>query len=90
MATSPGGIFWEEELRMQRFWKYAACAAAILLVAPGAALAQTKAPAKATAGKAKASGRASLATLGGHPNLNGVWQVLEVAVQVWVAAEGGE
>jgi hypothetical protein len=66
---------------MQRFWKYAACAAAILLVAPGAALAQTKAPAKATAGKAKASsGRtAGPATLGGHPNLNGVWQVLEVA-----------
>jgi len=72
---------------MQRIWKYAACAAAILLVAPGAALAQqAKAPAKATAGKAKATagtaGRsrtAGPATLGGHPNLNGVWQVLSVA-----------
>jgi hypothetical protein len=66
---------------MQRIWKYAACAAAILLVAPGAALAQAKAPAKATATKAKASsGRtAGPATLGGHPNLNGVWQVLEEA-----------
>ena len=65
---------------MQRFWKYAACAAAILLVAPGAALAQQ---AKAPASKAKAAGagksKMALATLGGHPNLNGVWQVLEVA-----------
>src|SRR6185437_15861261 len=83
-ATSPEGIYWEEELRMQRIWKYAACAAAILLVAPGAALAQqAKAPAKATAGKAKATSSAGPrarstgpATLGGHPNLNGVWQVL--------------
>ena len=70
---------------MQRFWKYAACAAAILLVAPGAALAQgAKAPAKAApaAGKAKAAGgsrTAGPATLGGHPNLNGVWQVLNTA-----------
>jgi hypothetical protein len=72
---------------MQRFWKYAAAAAAILLVAPGAALAQqAKAPAKAktaTAARAAApAGRARTAqpaTLGGHPNLNGVWQVLSVA-----------
>ena len=69
---------------MQRFWKYAACAAAILLVAPGAALAQgAKAPAKAkataaagTAAKGRSNGPA---VLGGHPNLNGVWQVLSVA-----------
>jgi hypothetical protein len=69
---------------MQRIWKYAACAAAILLVAPGAALAQqAKAPAKAAPAKAKAttsgSRTAQPATLGGHPNLNGVWQVLSTA-----------
>jgi hypothetical protein len=68
---------------MQRFWKYAAAAAAILLVAPGAALAQqAKAPAKAkaaTATRAARSRTAQPATLGGHPNLNGVWQVMSVA-----------
>lgn len=71
---------------MQRFWKYAACAAAILLVAPGAALAQpAKAPAK-PAGKATGaaapaarSRTAQPATLGGHPNLNGIWQVMSTA-----------
>jgi hypothetical protein len=68
---------------MQRFWKYAACAAAILVVAPSATLAQgAKAPAKKATAAAGAAGRgrtAGPATLGGHPNLNGVWQVLEVA-----------
>jgi hypothetical protein len=87
MGNVPGGdINWEEELRMQRFWKYAACAAAILLVAPGAALAQqAKAPAKAKATATRAaaprsrSRTAGPAMLGGHPNLNGVWEVLSVA-----------
>src|ERR1700744_6245566 len=69
---------------MQRFWKYAACAAAILVVAPGAALAQAaKAPAKAkaspAAGTAGKGRTAQPATLGGHPNLNGVWQVMNTA-----------
>jgi hypothetical protein len=65
---------------MQRFWKYAACAAAILLVAPGATLAQgTKAPAKKAPAAASKGKTAQPATLGGHPNLNGVWQVLSVA-----------
>jgi hypothetical protein len=72
---------------MQRFCKYAACAAAILLVAPSATLAQpAKAPAKAApakaAGAAAPAGRsrtAQPATLGGHPNLNGIWQVLNTA-----------
>ena len=66
---------------MQRFWKYAACAAAILLVAPAGALAQqAKAPAKAkAAGPAGGARTANPATLGGHPNLNGVWQVMNTA-----------
>jgi len=72
---------------MQRFLKYAACAAAILLVAPSATLAQpAKAPAKSApakaAGAAAPAGRsrtAQPATLGGHPNLNGIWQVLNTA-----------
>jgi len=65
---------------MQRFWKYAACAAAILVVAPGAALAQgAKAPAKKAAAAAGKGHSAGPATLGGHPNLNGIWQVLNTA-----------
>ena len=68
---------------MERIWKSAAAAAALLLVAQGGALAADQ-PAKA-AGKAKAThaagGAAKMgpATLGGHPNINGIWQVLNSA-----------
>jgi hypothetical protein len=67
---------------MERIWKCAAAAAAVLLVAQGGALAADQ-PAKA-AGKAKTThagaGRTTgPAMLGGHPNLNGVWQVLNTA-----------
>jgi len=69
---------------MERLWKCAAAAAAVLLVAQGGALAADQ-PAKA-AGKAKATRTAGgarstvgPATLGGHPNLNGIWQVLNTA-----------
>jgi len=69
---------------MERIWKCAAAAAAVLMVAQGGALA-ADAPAKA-AGKAKAAhaggasaSKAGPATLGGHPNLNGIWQVLNTA-----------
>src|ERR1700761_675441 len=63
---------------MERLWKCAAAAAAVLMVAQGAALAAA-APAKASKAKATHAGSVSLATLGGHPNLNGVWQVLNTA-----------
>lgn len=67
---------------MERLWKCAAAAAAVLLVAQGGALAADQ-PAKA-AGKAKATHTGASRTvgpamLGGHPNLNGVWQVLNTA-----------
>ena len=66
---------------MERIWKSAAAAAALLLVAHGGALAADQ-PAKA-AGKAKAThaagGSMAPAMLGGHPNINGVWQVLNSA-----------
>jgi hypothetical protein len=62
---------------MERLWKFAGALAAISLVAPGAALAQQ--PAKKPAAHASAKSGVSSATLGGHPNLNGVWQVLSVA-----------
>jgi len=68
---------------MERIFKCAAAAAALLLVAQSGALA-ADAPAKA-AGKTKATahaggaGKMGPATLGGHPNLNGVWQVLNTA-----------
>jgi len=69
---------------MERLWKCAAAAAAVLLVAQGGALAADQ-PAKA-AGKAKATRTAGgarstvgPATLGGHRNLKSIWQVLSVA-----------
>jgi hypothetical protein len=60
---------------MERLWKFAGALAAISLVAPGAALAQQ--PAKKPAASAKSG--VSSATIGGHPNLNGVWQVMNTA-----------
>jgi hypothetical protein len=63
---------------MERIWKCAAAAAAVLMVAQGAAFA-ADAPAKASKAKATHAGSVSLATLGGHPNLNGVWQVMNNA-----------
>ena len=63
---------------MERIWKCAAAAAAVLMVTQGAALA-ADAPAKASKAKATHAGSVSLATLGGHPNLNGVWQVMNTA-----------
>ncbi len=63
---------------MERIWKCAAAAAAVLLVAQGGALAADKAG-KAKAPHASGGAKVQPATLGGHPNLNGVWQVLETA-----------
>jgi hypothetical protein len=79
---------------MERTWKLAAGAAAVLMFASGGALAATPkaapAPAKA-APAAKTSAKAapvrrggktasaSVARLGGHPNLNGIWQVMNSA-----------
>ena len=63
----------EDRQRMQRLMKLAAGAAAIMLVAAGAA--QAKAPAH-HAGKASAKGGASAATIAGKPNLNGIWQAM--------------
>ncbi len=68
---------------MKRCWTLAAGAAAVALFAAGGALAAQPAhhPAKAAkAGKAaRHSGQASLARLGGKPNLNGIWQVMNSA-----------
>jgi hypothetical protein len=64
---------------MQRLWKYAAAAAAILAVAPCGAMAAAKSKAPAARSASATAGRAQPATLGGHPNLNGVWQVLNTA-----------
>ena len=70
---------------MERYWKLAAGAAAVALIAASGALAAAPAahpaakaaPAKAGA-KHKGKG-AELARLGGHPNLNGIWQVMNSA-----------
>ena len=66
---------------MERLWKCAAAAAAVLMVAQSGALAAE--PAKAGKAKATQAGggasRLQPATLGGHPNLNGVWQVMTTA-----------
>ena len=69
---------------MERNWKWAAGAAAILLFTAGGALAAPAAhPAAKSAahkgGAAASHGGASLARLGGHPNLNGIWQVMNGA-----------
>lgn len=67
---------------MDRIRTAAAALAVILLAAPASgALAQAaKAKPKAAAGAAKTGSRVgNPATLGGHPNLNGVWQVMNTA-----------
>ena len=61
---------------MGNFLKLAA-ASAIVLAAPAAMAA--KAPAKATAKAAARAPAGSIARIGGHPNFNGVWQVLSTA-----------
>jgi hypothetical protein len=58
---------------MERIWKCAAALAGVLLVAQGGALAAEPAHHSAK------SGAASPALLGGKPNLNGVWQVMNTA-----------
>jgi hypothetical protein len=62
---------------MQRFWKLAAPMAAVLLVAPSGVLAKeaVKHAGKPAAGAATAQS----ARLGGKPNLNGIWQVMNTA-----------
>lgn len=67
---------------MERIWKCAAAAAALMFVAQGGALAADKAAkpkATGAAGAARASKGTGPATLGGHPNLNGIWQVMNTA-----------
>ena len=58
---------------MERLLKFAAGLAAIALVAPSGALAAD------TAHHSPKAGGASSALLGGKPNLNGIWQVLNTA-----------
>jgi hypothetical protein len=58
---------------MSRFWRLAGATAAILLA--GAGMAEAKAPSRA----APAAGATAPARLGGHPNLNGIWQALNTA-----------
>ena len=58
---------------MERIWKCAAALAGVLLVAQGGALAAEPAHHSAK------SGAASSGLLGGKPNLNGVWQVMNTA-----------
>jgi len=60
---------------MQRYWKIAAGATAILLVSASGALA--KAPAKQ--GKATAASTSSSALIAGKPNLNGIWRAMSTA-----------
>jgi len=71
---------------MTPYWKLAAGAAAVALFTASGALAATAAqPAKPAQHVAKASaaarhsGKVSLARLGGKPNLNGIWQVMNTA-----------
>lgn len=69
---------------MERYWKLAAGAAAVALFAASGALASTPAqtPAHhvAKAGPAaRHAGKVSLARLGGKPNLNGIWEVMNTA-----------
>ena len=63
---------------MERNWKWAAGAAAILLFTASGALAAGPAHPAAHKGAA-AAGHVSLARLGGHPNINGIWQVMNTA-----------
>ena len=64
---------------MERLWKCAAAAAAVLLVAQGGAFAAEAKGGKAKAAHATGGAKVQPATLGGHPNLNGLWQVFEPA-----------
>jgi hypothetical protein len=74
---------------MERYLKSVAGAAVIVLLAASGASAATAAPTAAKAapaahhaakGKAAAGHGAAMARLGGHPNLNGVWQVADTSV----------
>jgi hypothetical protein len=65
---------------MERHWKLAAGAAAVALFAASGALAAPAGHPVAKAGAAgHHAGKASLARLGGKPNLNGIWQVMNTA-----------
>ena len=65
---------------MERHWKLAAGVAAVALFAAGGALAAPPAHHGAMPGAgARHKGMVSLARLGGKPNLNGIWQVMNTA-----------
>ncbi len=66
---------------MERNWKWAAGAAAILLFTASGTLAATTAHPAHRGGPAAAgaSHGVSLARLGGHPNINGIWSVVNGA-----------
>ena len=72
---------------MERYWKLAAGAAAVALFAASGALASPPAakasPAPRHLAKAKPAarrgGKVDLSRLGGKPNLNGIWQVMNTA-----------
>jgi len=63
---------------MARYWKLAAGVAAVAMFAASGALAAPAAH-HAKAGPAAKTGKVSLARLGGKPNLNGIWQVMNNA-----------
>ena len=65
---------------MERYWKLAAGAAAVALFAASGAMASPPAHSVAKASPAAHhSGKVSLTRLGGKPNLNGIWQVMNTA-----------
>ena len=65
---------------MERYWTLAAGAAAVALFAAGGAQASQPAHHVAKASPAaRHVGKVSLARLGGKPNLNGIWQVMNTA-----------
>ena len=64
---------------MERYWKLAAGAAAVALFAASGALAAPAAHVAKAGPAAHHTGKVSLARLGGKPNLNGIWQVMNTA-----------
>src|SRR3569833_847616 len=64
---------------MERNWKRAAGAAAILLFTTSGALAAGPAHPAHRGGAAASAASHNLARLGGHPNINGIWEVMNTA-----------
>ena len=64
---------------MERYWKLAAGAAAVALFAASGALAAPAAHVAKAGPAVHHAGKVSLARLGGKPNLNGIWQVMNTA-----------